>query len=403
MPGGDAALANGRRDACALVLLAPLQQGDGDDADEEDHTGHETSTAGAAQSLLHVREPERTEESPGGPDDVDEDADAGAVLDVAVDGVGDEDGGDDLVSDGGDGDADDGSHVPFSGGGLLQTHAEEDQADHGEEEADVAEPQSVLGRRASSEFLRTLVHPEIADPATELLADDKTDHDAEELEAELLRVQAELGEEELRNLNGKQNAAESEYDGIGDSRDPDGSVTEEGQGLNEFGQLQWRGVDTLEVEVLLLESGDVVADDIAHVKGLGSEEQVGEELDAVGDCEDPVDPSEVTGVVDDESHEERATGRAHGDKKRPHADVGRTLPLEESLGHDTGSSATRRSNEKRGEGSADCHCCVRVALGTSNVESKGSKSADEPDRSTAVAVGNGFPEQGSPAEDGDLK
>ena len=217
-----------------MAPLAPLQTGDWDNADKENHTSHQTTAARAAQSLLHVREPEGTEESPGRSDNVDEDADAGAVLDVAVDGVCDEDGGDDLISYGGDGNADDGSDVPLAGGGLLQTDAEEDQTDHGEEEADVAEPQSVLGRRASSKFLSALVHPEIADSAAELLADNKTDHDAEELETELLGVESELGDQKLRNLDREKDAAESEHDGVSDSGDPDGSVAEEEHGLDEF-------------------------------------------------------------------------------------------------------------------------------------------------------------------------
>lgn len=106
LPGGHAALAYSSRDASGLAALSPLKQSDGHDADKEDHAGHQTATAGAAERLFHFRVPERADEAPSGADDIDEDADAGAVLDHAVDGVGDEDGGDDLVADGGDGDAD---------------------------------------------------------------------------------------------------------------------------------------------------------------------------------------------------------------------------------------------------------------------------------------------------------
>ena len=106
LPGGHAALAYSGGDSRGLATLAPLQQSNGHDADEENHAGHQTTAAGATESLFHVGEPERADETPSGADDVNEDADAGAVLDHAVDGVGDEDGGDDLVADGGDGDAD---------------------------------------------------------------------------------------------------------------------------------------------------------------------------------------------------------------------------------------------------------------------------------------------------------
>ena len=106
LPGGHAALAYSSRDSSGLAALSPLQQSDGHDAEDKDHAGHQTAATGAAECLFHVGEPEGADEAPGGADDVDEDADAGAVLDHAVDGVGDEDGGDDLVADGGDGDAD---------------------------------------------------------------------------------------------------------------------------------------------------------------------------------------------------------------------------------------------------------------------------------------------------------
>jgi hypothetical protein len=98
-----------------------------------------------------------------------------------------------------------------------------------------------------------------------------------------------------------------------------------------------------------------VADLVAHVKSLRSEEEVGNELNTVRDGENVVDPSEATSVVDDESHEERTAGRAKSAQKRPNADVGCTLLLEECLGDYTRSSATRRRDEERSECSADCH------------------------------------------------
>lgn len=75
---------------------------------------------------------------------------------------------------------------------MLKANAEHNDTDHGKDEAHVAEPQPILRLRTASKLLRTLVHPEIADPATELLADDKTDHDTEELKAKLLGVETEL-------------------------------------------------------------------------------------------------------------------------------------------------------------------------------------------------------------------
>jgi len=222
------------------------------------------------------------------------------VLDHTVDGVGDKDGGDDLVADGGDGDADLGigvskevewnnvegaaynrRDVPFALRRLLQANAEHDQTNHSKDKTHVAEPKSVLRLRTASEFLSTLVHPEITDPATELLADDKTDHDTKELKAKFLGVETELGKEQLWNLDGEKDTAEAEDDGVGDCGYPDGGVTEKRQRLDEFDELEWRGVDTLEGEVFLLEGGNIVANDVAHVQSFRAKEEVGDELHTV--------------------------------------------------------------------------------------------------------------------------
>lgn len=106
LPRSDTTLSHRSRDTSPLALLTPLQQGDGHDAGDEDQTCHETSTASLTERFVHICVPERTQESPSGAYDVDKDTNAGAVLDIAVNGVGDKNGGDDLVADGRDGDAD---------------------------------------------------------------------------------------------------------------------------------------------------------------------------------------------------------------------------------------------------------------------------------------------------------
>ena len=178
-------------------------------------------------------------------------------------------------------DAYDRRDVPFALRSLLEANGEHDQTDHGKDETHVAEPKSVLRLRTASKLLGALVHPEITNPATELLANDKTDHDTKELKAKFLGVETELGKEQLRNLDGEENTAEAEVDGVGDCGDPDGGVTEEGQGLDELDEFEWRGVDPLEGEVLLLEGGDIMANDVAHVKSLGAKEEVGDELHTI--------------------------------------------------------------------------------------------------------------------------
>lgn len=165
---------------------------------------------------------------------------------------------------------------------MLKTNAEKDQANHSKQESKVAEPKPVFRSGATAKLLGAPVHPKITGPTAKLLANDQTDEDTEELQAELLRVEFELWKEELRDFHGEENAAEAEDDRIGDSRDPNGSVAEERQGLNELVETERLGVDAPEVQILLLECGNVVAHFIAHVEGFGAEEEVGDELNAVG-------------------------------------------------------------------------------------------------------------------------
>jgi hypothetical protein len=105
LPNSHTTLTDSSRHASALAALPPLEQSNGHDAADEDHASHQTTTAGAAQILFHSGEPERSDESPSRAHDVDEHADAGAVLDHAVNSVSDKNGGDNLITDGGDGDA----------------------------------------------------------------------------------------------------------------------------------------------------------------------------------------------------------------------------------------------------------------------------------------------------------
>lgn len=172
-------------------------------------------------------------------------------------------------------------NVPLALGSLLEANAKHDETNHSKDETHVAEPKSVLRLRATSKLLGAFVHPEITDPATELLADDKTDHDTKELKAKFLGVKTKLGKEQLRDLDGEENAAETEDDGVGDCGYPDGGVAEERQGLDELDESEWRGVDTLEVQVLLLKGGNIVTNDVAHVQSLGAKEEVGDELHTV--------------------------------------------------------------------------------------------------------------------------
>lgn len=172
--------------------------------------------------------------------------------------------------------------VPHSFLSLLQTNVEDDEANHGKHETTVTKPKPVFRSRVASNLLSALVHPQITDSASKLFANNETDHNTKELEAELLGVETKLGEEKLRNLDGEKNAAEAEDHRVGDCGDPNRSVAEKEKRLNKLDRLEGGRVNALEVEVLLLESGDFVANDIAHVKGLGTEEEISNELYAVG-------------------------------------------------------------------------------------------------------------------------
>lgn len=96
-----------RRALCrALATPPPLQGRHRYPRDDKNDTYHQTSTSRASEARLHIRKPERPNETPCRADEVDEDTDRCAVFDVRIDGVCDEDGGDDLVADRRDGHAD---------------------------------------------------------------------------------------------------------------------------------------------------------------------------------------------------------------------------------------------------------------------------------------------------------
>nr|POE77570.1 hypothetical protein CFP56_09217 [Quercus suber] len=170
------ALADRGRDLLAAAATGPpVQDGDGHPAAGEDDGDHDAAGRGAPDRVEHDGEPEGPDEAPGLADDADEDANARGMLDVAIDGVGNEDRGGDLVADRADGDADDGRDVPVAVRRLLDADAEHQHPDHGEQKAGIAEPETVLGRRLRLDLPGSSVDPEVAQAASELLADDRAD------------------------------------------------------------------------------------------------------------------------------------------------------------------------------------------------------------------------------------
>lgn len=130
-------------------------------------------------------------------------------------------------------------------------------------------------------LLRTAVHPGIGQDATELLADDRTDDEAEELETELLLIEVEFLAEQLGQLDGDEDAAEEEGHGVGDGGEEDAELAAEEEGLDELVGANGGRIDATELEVLLLEVRAVVSDTVADVAGFGAEDEVENELDAV--------------------------------------------------------------------------------------------------------------------------
>ena len=85
----------------------------------------------------------------------------------------------------------------------------------------MASPQPEFRRCSTTELLAARVHQVVAERTAALFPDKCADDDAGELEADLLRVEPELGDKELRNLERDHDGGEAKCDGIADGRDQD--------------------------------------------------------------------------------------------------------------------------------------------------------------------------------------
>ena len=134
--------------------------------------------------------------------------------------------------------------------------------------------------------LGTAIDEDVGKRSTKLLADDATNNDTQKLQTDLLGIEAEFRDEDLRDLDGKEDGAEAEDKGVGDGGDDDGGMFGEREGCDEFDWLKRRGVDAAEGGVFGFEGGEVVvgAHGIgsgADVARLGAEEEIEDELDGV--------------------------------------------------------------------------------------------------------------------------
>lgn len=207
------------------LAAPPLQKHGGNDTDAENQRTPNASTGLEPDVLKHLREPERTDEAPDLAHKRDKHTDAGGFFLVAVDGVGDEDCSHDLIAHGGDGGADEGRHVPLVRQ-VRELAQEHDVADHAEDEARVAEPETVFGRGAlaGGEFAGAALHPRVREDAAELFADEGADDDAGELVADLLGIEVEFFLEELGDFDRDEDRGEEEDHGVGCCSDHDGCV-----------------------------------------------------------------------------------------------------------------------------------------------------------------------------------
>lgn len=171
----------------------------------------------------------------------------------------------------------------------------------------VGHPETVLGRREPGSWPLQAAHPEIAAPSAKLLAQHGADDYTNELQADLLCVEAEFRREDLWDLDGGEDAGEVEDDGVGYGWDDDAWVCEQSERGGEVLEGDGVGPDLAKVEVLPLEFGFCAAgglDAVSNIQSFGGEEEVEDELHAVGYGEYPVYPLPAIGMVGYESHDE---------------------------------------------------------------------------------------------------
>ena len=162
------------------TLTPPMQEDGGNDTDADNQRRSNSRTGSNTDSLEHGSKPElrlattlqnktqrkknipeRTKEAPNLPDKRDEHTDVTSFLREAIDSIGDHYRGDQLVSDSANSGADNGRYVPMSAGRFLRTDQEDDYADDGECETEVAEPQTEFRLSLAVDAAAAPAHPEV--------------------------------------------------------------------------------------------------------------------------------------------------------------------------------------------------------------------------------------------------
>ena len=117
---------------------------------------------------------------------------------------------------------------------------------------------------------------------------------------------------------------------------------------------------------------------------------------------DPENPP-ITDALGDKAHDERCKRHADGDEECPNTHKPRALELEIAFGDDSATQSASGADEEGNQCSACSQGCVSGRLGTANVADQATNKRNEENGTTAVAVGNWFPEEWRDAENGNLQ
>jgi hypothetical protein len=134
-----------------------------------------------------------------------------------------------------------------------------------------------------------------------------------------------------------------------------------------------------------------------------SKEQVRNELCAVDDCEDPVDPAIIPCLVSDESHNKRTPWWTKCDHQCPDAYVFAALIFEECLGDHATADRDSRADEKGTEGSAYRHAGVCMTESAADVEEQRANGRYQPYWTATISVREWLPEKRGESQHRDLK
>lgn len=141
---------------------------------------------------------------------------------------------------------------------------------------------------------------------------------------------------------------------------------------------------------------------LPDISCFGAEKEVEDELDAVSDCEDIVDPA-VIDSLSDEAHQKRGHRNTQSDQERPDTHVLGSLVLEEGLLDDATSDSGGRADEEGDDGTTGGHGGVGVGIGASYVADTAADEGQKKYGASTVSFGDGLPDDRCASKNGDLQ